>query len=64
MKASPDICRSKGRAINLSLQKAFELPVKRTEIHFSPFESVFIFRLLCWVGQRAGTALTNTTETF
>ena len=64
MKAGPEIYKSKERAINLSLKTAFELLVNRTRIHFSPHEPVFIFRLLCWVRHRAGTALANTTETF
>lgn len=64
MKAGPEIYKSKERAINLRLKSAFELLVNRTRIHFSPHEPVFIFRLLCWVRHRAGTALANTTETF
>lgn len=53
MKVGPEIYKSKGRAINLSLQNAFELLMNRTEIHSSPFESVFIFRLLCLVRHKA-----------
>lgn len=53
MKVGPEMYKSKGRAINLSLQNAFELLINRAEIHSSPSECVFICRLLCLVRHRA-----------